>query len=142
MNLKFTPPTLTCHPSAASAMSTPRVRNFIVASFPTTLSSTFIANNHTTSYPLLLTAFKTLPLSLHQLSGEQAVSYFNNFAVEPAVLALGMVTLQLPYMRELTAMSYLSAFGGGTVAPVLIGRPSFVLNNDFPIFACICVWYV
>jgi hypothetical protein len=39
-------------------------------------------------------------------------------------------------------VSYLSAFGGGTVAPVLIGRPSFVLNNDFPIFACICVWYV
>lgn len=39
-------------------------------------------------------------------------------------------------------MSYLSAFGGGTVAPVLIGRPSFVLNNDFAIFACICVWYV
>lgn len=39
-------------------------------------------------------------------------------------------------------MSYLSAFGGGTVAPVLIGRPSFVLNNDFNIFACVCVWYI
>ena len=36
----------------------------------------------------------------------------------------------------------LSCFGGGTVGPILLGRPSAPIANDLSIPMCILLWYM
>ncbi len=45
------------------------------------------------------------------------------------------------YWLHSLVLVVITAFGGGTVAPLLIGRPSMIVANDQIIVLCILAWY-
>eukprot|EP01040_Poterioochromonas_malhamensis_P010365 gene10365-11275_t len=48
---------------------------------------------------------------------------------------------QLYWVHELVLV-VIGTFGGGIVTPMLLGKPSLVLNNDVIVFCCVVAWYV
>ena len=46
-----------------------------------------------------------------------------------------------PYWLQGLAMVIFTAFLGGSVAPLLLGRPTLIASNEFVIPACVIAWY-
>lgn len=48
---------------------------------------------------------------------------------------------QHPYWLQSLILCVLGSFGGGIIAPVLIGKPPAIFSNDLILFASIIVWF-
>jgi hypothetical protein len=61
--------------------------------------------------------------------------------VNGAVAAYNAIGNKLYWFHSLV-FSVITTFGGGFIAPMLMGKPAQALNNDVIIFCCIASWFV
>jgi hypothetical protein len=95
--------------------------------------------------PLLLFQY---PYSKDMALGENSMHIFVYLIVSIAANALNgtlavyaSIGNSLYWVNELILV-VICSFGGGFLAPVLLGRPSLVMNNDVIVFCCITWWYL
>jgi uncharacterized membrane protein YeiH len=63
-------------------------------------------------------------------------------SINGAVAAHKLVADQQLHWMHSLVFSTIRTYGGGFLAPLLMGRPSGALNNDFLIASAIVVWYL
>jgi hypothetical protein len=93
----------------------------------------------------------TFPISLFERYGirYESFAYFGLLlfvsiaanALNGTLAVYASIGNSLYWVNELILV-VICSFGGGFLAPILLGKPSLVMNNDVIVFCCVTWWYL
>lgn len=81
------------------------------------------------------------PLILLQYPFSRELAIASNSINGTMAVYASLAGQRLYWLHELVLV-IICTFGGGFMAPILLGRPAMVLNNDLIVFFCTVAWYL